>query len=534
MNDIPAGFVATEVPARLADLEARFVRPHDWVVPELPPEQPDFEPPQAFAALAIAMASYAAIVFSAGARPAYGDGTLADWLLFLAREQGYDPGPIEHETLLSLPAVGCWAMQQSDGVLMRMRLVLFEDGGRLVQVAAMAPQALWASVHDTLRTMLASFALARPRGGSVALAPVGQELPETTFGVGKIVVPPPAPVVRQPEEPVVEYAEIEPVPQPDESEPPPTEDVGGVDAADDLPVQSFDTGLPASFASVARAADVATLLQDHELNQRLLQSGAGFAAPIAVDHGPDARCAEVKAAALQAVVCVPYGWHVLDDTRRTLVHDGDGGVQIAMSRRARGGLDEHAFLLAKWRELRQEAPGLQARRVCCNGNEMLLLRDLPIDGTLLSQAWFVRKAPANQFLVLRCTSTVAEHERTLNTAELLLLHTQFLDAASEGPTWWVEALRLERVGDLAAAERCITKAVDHLGAFSQVAHLYELRGKRLAAFGDAAGAAAAYTKSGEWMDTMAGCATSGGEGAALSYERDQHRARLRLPPYPTG
>jgi hypothetical protein len=81
-------------------------------------------------------------------------------------------------------------MQQADGVRMRMRLVLFEDGGRMVQVAAMAPQPLWPSVHDTVRTMLASFALLAPRGGTVALAPAGETLPGTSCAPGVLATQP--------------------------------------------------------------------------------------------------------------------------------------------------------------------------------------------------------------------------------------------------------------------------------------------------------------------------------------------------------
>lgn len=527
--DTPPGFIVTEVPARLADLGLTFVRPNGWVLVDLPAETPDFGKPAAFAPLVVAMAPYAPIVFSVVARPAYEDGSLVQWLEFLARDQGFDPGAIEHETVVRHPAVACWAMQQSDGVLMRMRLVLFEDGGRLVQVSAMAPQPLWGSAHDTLRTMLASFTLAAPRGGTAALAPEGSELPATTFGPGAMSAPPPSPPPpKAPAEPVFTYAEDPAPPEPEpEPEPAGTHD----DGDDDLEVGHYDAGKPASFASVARAADTATLLQEHELNQRLLQSGAGFSAPLVQDHGPERRCATVKAAALRAIVCVPYGWHVLDDTARTLVHDGRGGVQIAMSRRARAGLDVHTFLQNRWRELRADAPQAEARRVRCNGIDMLLVRNLPIENELLVQSWLVGLAPDDEFLVLRCTSRSEDQDRTLHLAVLLLLHTYCLDEEFSGPDWWQDAMRLERLGELAAAEQRILKAIDHLGAPAQVAHLYELRGNRLRSLGDEAGALAAYETSGDWMDRMAAGATSGGEGAALSLQRDEHRARLGLARY---
>ncbi|MGE0144114.1 MAG: hypothetical protein AB7I19_08670 [Planctomycetota bacterium] len=527
MTDIPTGFVRTEVPARLADLGLTFARPAEWVLVDLPAEATDFDAPAAFAVLAVAMAPFAAIVFSVGARPAYSDGTVSDWLEWLARDQGYDPGPVEAESFFQHPAVGCWAMQQSDGGLLRMRLVLFEDGGRLVQVSVMAPQALWSSVHDTLRTMLATFSLTASRGGTAALAPSGIDLPATSFEATGVevarTVPKPAaePACSTATEVVEEFDHAATEPEIESSEP--------AAAGDDLPIVSVDTGAPESYARVARAADAGTLHADHALNQRLLQAGAGFSAPIVTDHGAACAAATVTAAALRAVLTVPYGWHVLDDTRRTLVHDGDGGVQIALSRRERAGRSEHEFLLEFWRQVRVDAPAVEAQRVRFSTTEALLMRNLPVHDELLAQSVLLRRAPEDQFLVVRVTSAVHEHERALNTAELLLIHAEFLDEPIEGPDWWGEAVLLARLGRLEDAELRIRSAVDHLGAYSQIAHLHELRGDRLRVRGDLDGARAAYERSAEWMDAMAAGATSGGEGAALSRERDAHRERLGLP-----
>lgn len=181
MNELPEGYVATEVPARLADPGFRFARPKDWVVVDLPHEDVDFSEPGAFAPLAVVMAPFAAIVFTVAARPAYGDGTVAQWLERLARERGCDPGSIEREHGLEHEAAACWSMQDGAGTPLRIRLVLFEDGGRLLHVGVMAPQMLWNSVHDTLRTMVHSFRLAAPRGGTAPLCLDDAPLPPSTW-----------------------------------------------------------------------------------------------------------------------------------------------------------------------------------------------------------------------------------------------------------------------------------------------------------------------------------------------------------------
>jgi len=517
MPQIPSGFVHTEIPARVADLALGFAHPHDWVVADLPEETPDFTKPQTFLALAIAMAPFAAIVFGVGARPIYDDGSLAEWLEWLARDQGYDPGPIEHETALPQPAVGCWAMQQSGDTMLRMRLVLFEDGGRLIQLTMMAPQALWQSVHDTFWTMYASLRLARPKGSSAALAPAGVALVSSSYIS-----------MRKPQEPghPAEAEQVDPPEQP--------EQVGAVEppaAEPDSPtagVPSHDTGPAATYAQLALADDTGTLLPEHPINHNLLQNGVGFPLRIITDHGPAARFATVLAPALQATLCLPYGWHAIDDSRRCLVHNGTGGIQIDVTRRSHRGLDADAFLRETLASMQAENPALEGERTRFNDVETMLVRGILDDGEPLAQVWLLRDAPQQQYLTLRCTARPDEIASTGNLAELIVRDTQFLDREIEGPPWWQQAIRLLQQGLTEAAEQCIQQAVPHLGAYAQIAHLHELRGHHLTILGDAVGARMAFLRSCEWMDQMAANATSGGEGAAHSLERDQHRKRLNL------
>ena len=89
------------------------------------------------------------------------------------------------------------------------------------------------------------------------------------------------------------------------------------------------------------------------------------------------------------------------------------------------------------------------------------------------------------------------------------------------PDWWRVAVTHERADRLEEAERAILNAVDHIGAYSSVAYLYEQRYARLSSGGMPNEAEAARQKAIEWLYTYAGSATSGGEGAALSLERDQ-------------
>jgi len=101
-----------------------------------------------------------------------------------------------------------------------------------------------------------------------------------------------------------------------------------------------------------------------------------------------------------------------------------------------------------------------------------------------------------------------------------------MPGADDGPPWWKAARALEAAGHLEEAELAIRSAVQHQGALIQIAELYRLRRIRLLDAGDAQGARLARDKAVDWAQAYAGSATSGGEGAALSVERDAFIASL--------
>ena len=99
------------------------------------------------------------------------------------------------------------------------------------------------------------------------------------------------------------------------------------------------------------------------------------------------------------------------------------------------------------------------------------------------------------------------------------------------PDWWRDAVLLERADRLAEAEQTILNAVNHLGAFSSVARLYEDRFARLTRTGQAEAAEAARERAINWLDVYASMATSGGEGTALANERDRRVVALGGEPW---
>lgn len=102
-----------------------------------------------------------------------------------------------------------------------------------------------------------------------------------------------------------------------------------------------------------------------------------------------------------------------------------------------------------------------------------------------------------------------------------------MDPEDEGkPAWWIKARKLEAEDKLEAAEAVIRDGVPHLYFAHATADLYRLRMLRKMRSGDTAGAREAFDKSEQFIWFMASLATSGGEGAALSYERDKFMKQL--------
>lgn len=75
-------------------------------------------------------------------------------------------------------------------------------------------------------------------------------------------------------------------------------------------------------------------------------------------------------------------------------------------------------------------------------------------------------------------------------------------------------------------ENEMRRSINHIGVAASIAEVYAQRMRVFQRAGNEPRAIAAFKLAVEWMNTYAGWATSGGEGAALSYERDQFQKAL--------
>ena len=102
---------------------------------------------------------------------------------------------------------------------------------------------------------------------------------------------------------------------------------------------------------------------------------------------------------------------------------------------------------------------------------------------------------------------------------------------SSGPAeWWVAAQALEAEGNIEEAVDLVGRSCDFQGAILSQAELWARTMRKRMEAGDREGAKHAWQKARDYAYAYAASATSGGEGTALSNERDQFLAQLGAEP----
>ncbi|MBL9212358.1 MAG: hypothetical protein JNL92_17995 [Opitutaceae bacterium] len=371
-------FTPTHVPARIADLAFTYLCPANFHVVQIPDERPDFDQPTSFFPLQVVMANFGAVLFSAVARPAYADGTVQDWAEFLARQEKLEIVSLRPGVLGGLPCVMIEVLQPSDAGVMRMRTALLEDGKRLVNVSIMAPDAIWPSVEPTLQMALSSFRLAEPRGTSTPLMRSDVKPAETPPAAAAPAGEPTAAPVAAPE-----------------SE-------------------------PVAPAVLALADDTASLDPDLPFNVRLRDSGAGLI-PRVLETNPAEKSVVIGAGAVAATFKLPFGWHVLDDGKRTLVFDAGGKIQISLNLRRDDG-DARALLAGILAQAREDQPAIDPLLVDFSADlPGLVLRNYRDGDDVLVQAFLVKHLRDDGLAhVARVTASPDDMSRAMNLVEIIL------------------------------------------------------------------------------------------------------------------
>lgn len=395
---LPAGYDYHVVSlAQHAGLTCRFLKPADFKIADLPSETPDFSKGAQFMPLAVAITHYGPMVFTVAARPAFDDGTVSQWLDYICKAEGYSHTPVKETRIGPHPAATCDATQKTDDVTMTMRFVLFEDGGRLFQMSAMAPEAFWDSAIKKMAPMLASLELKEPRGTQVALF------------AGQLI---PAPKAE--ETPAGKAAGTEkPASKKSASKKPATKPAAPASAPASAPTAKLT---PQELAALALASDAASLDPEHNFNINLRNRGAGLV-PRVVSVDLEGKFATVAAGAVVGMFHVPLGWHVIDDGKRTLVFDAEGKIQINLSQRLSEGAAPKDFARACLDQYLSTQPDLPVAVLELDGIVGAAVRGAMIDGEKLDQCFFVRDLGREGLLLVgRATATAENSTRAFDLA----------------------------------------------------------------------------------------------------------------------
>lgn len=114
-------------------------------------------------------------------------------------------------------------------------------------------------------------------------------------------------------------------------------------------------------------------------------------------------------------------------------------------------------------------------------------------------------------------------------ARTVIVPPRATDSALPDPGAWARTARdTQGPVRLEAVEQEMLRAIPHIGAAASIAEMYARRMRAFQRAGDETRALAAFRLAVDWMGNYASSATSGGEGAALSCERDRfHDALVR-------
>ncbi len=154
-------------PPKLADLGFSMDVPEGFIEAELPGQDINFDDPTKSAAIAVLSSPVALAVIAVAARPAYSDGTVLQWMRYLA---GHSQLELQHVLVRTVgkgdghPGISAFGVQYQEGTQLHFMLTAFEDGGRLVIAHAMCPAELWPSYGAVLSASVESITLTNPKG----------------------------------------------------------------------------------------------------------------------------------------------------------------------------------------------------------------------------------------------------------------------------------------------------------------------------------------------------------------------------------
>ncbi|HYE17216.1 MAG TPA: hypothetical protein VEA69_02170 [Tepidisphaeraceae bacterium] len=380
----------------IAHLEFQMLVPPGWAPSDMPEQSPDFNEPKAFLALAVYVLNPLFGIVAVTARPAYDDGTVIDWIRFLAREEKFEVETCEPYAVGPHKGVSVLATQVQEAGTLRLRAAVFEDGGSMYVITGMAPVENWPSVQGMVEMMIGSIRLTKPKGPTARLSPDDE-------------APPAGPVA--PEASAATSPAATAAPQ----------------APDGTEAPAISNGEP-SYAPFALADDAKSLDPEHPTNVNLRDNGGGLT-PNVLRADAARRVAFVGAGAVEAVVPVPFGWHAIDDGRRTLLFDPVNDVQVNLNLLDAAGRSPEDLFDEILTDIAQENPDALFNRMKLDGLPAMVVRDLVVDGTKLQQAYILKPLTHRDGFYLKVRATVSNPDHITRVGDLMeriVIDSEFL------------------------------------------------------------------------------------------------------------
>jgi len=160
--------------------------------------------------------------------------------------------------------------------------------------------------------------------------------------------------------------------------------------------------------------------EEHPLNANIRNNGIGLR-PNMAGIDPQAMTGTFACGSIMAYLTIPFGWHIFDDGKRTLVFDEGSTVQVNFNLAAGEGLTDEMLIEQAIADLGQAYPGAEWVTMELGGMKSLAIRGIQLQGEILDQVYIMKAAPAEgTWLVIRSTSLPVDTERVLNMIELII------------------------------------------------------------------------------------------------------------------
>lgn len=224
---------------------------------------------------------------------------------------------------------------------------------------------------------------------------------------------------------------------------------------------------------------------------------------------------------------------MIDDGTRTLILDPQGFIQINLSLIRTNGSGLEPVLDAKQQEAEQSHPNPMFLRFEKDGITTIHVRGIQIDEEPVDQAHHLIPWSENSHCVrARITADPESINYAMAYAALILNSANFFTPQPTPgvPAWYQKAQQLESEDRLEEAENLLKDRIPNIHCAIAIAGLYRERWQRLLPT-DPIAAAKARKEAAAWADYYASSATSGGEGVALSHERDKFIETLGPEPF---